>query len=110
MCFKPVLTEAGVGDEGNSHVEGILHLFQDDVLHLFLLFRIDAEVEFVVYLENHFRTDVFSLEALENVDHSHLDDVCSSALNGGIDGITLCKATNGSIGRIDIWQIATSSE
>ena len=63
--FEPVLTEAGVGNEGNGHVEGVLHLFQDDTLNFFLLVRIDAEVEFVVYLENHLALDAFSLETLE---------------------------------------------
>ena len=90
MGFEPVLTEAGISHEGNSHMEGVLHLFEDDVLHLFLLIRIDAEVEFIVYLENHLALDAFSLETIEDMNHSHLDDVCGSALNRGIDGITFC--------------------
>ena len=60
MGFKPVLAKARVGNEGNGHVEGILHLFQDDTLNLFLL-------------------------------HGYLNDVCSSTLHGGIDGVTLCR-------------------
>ena len=66
--LEPVVTEAGVGNEGNGHVEGVLHLFQDDTLYFFFLVRIDGEVEFVVYLQNHFGTNAFCLEALEDVD------------------------------------------
>ena len=102
MCFKPVLTEAGVCHQGHSHVEGILHLFNDDTLHFFLLLRIDREVEFVVYLENHLTLDALGLKAIEDMNHSYLDDIGGSALNRGVDGITLCKATNGSIGTIDV--------
>ena len=85
--LEPVIAKAGVSNEGNSHVEGVLHLFQDDTLYLFLLVRIDAEVEFIVDLENHLALNAFCLEALEDVDHRYLDDVCSSALNGGIDAL-----------------------
>ena len=42
--------------------------------------------------------------------HSYLDDIGSSALNRGIDGITLGKATHGSVLRVDIRQIATTTE
>ena len=108
--LKPVVTKARVGDEGNGHVEGVLHLFQDDTLYLFLLVRIDAEVEFVVYLENHLALDAFSLETLEDMNHCHLDDVGSSALNGGIDGVTFCKTTHHAVGGVDVWQVATTSE
>ena len=98
MGLKPVITEAGVGDEGNSHVERILHFLDDDTFHLFLLLRIDREVEFVVYLENHLTLDALGLKAIEDMNHSYLDDIGGSALNRGIDGITLSKASNGGIG------------
>ena len=104
MGLKPVLTEAGVGNEGNSHVEGVLHLFEDDTLHLFLLFWIDAEVEFVVYLKNHFRADIFTLETLEDVDHSDLDDIGSSALNRGNHGVGSPGIT-GSVLLIIFWSL-----
>ena len=104
VCLKPVLTEAGVGDEGNGHVEGVLHLFQDDTLYFFLLVRIDAEVEFVVYLENHLALDAFSLETLEDMNHCYLDDVGSSTLDGRIDGVTLGKASHHAVGGVDVWQ------
>ena len=48
--LEPVIAKAGVGDEGNSHLEGVLHLLKDDVLYLFFLFGKDREVEFVVDL------------------------------------------------------------
>ena len=110
MGLEPVVAKATVGNEGNSHLEGILHLFTDDVLNAFFLLWIDGEVEFVVYLENHFATDALCLEAIEDVDHGDLDDVGSGALNGGIDGITLSKTTNNAVGRVDVWQIAATTE
>ena len=91
-------------------MEGVLHLFDDDMLYLFFLVRIDAEVEFVVYLENHLALDAFSLETLEDMNHCHLDDVGSSTLDGRIDGVTLGKASHHTIGRVDVWQIAATSE
>ena len=110
MGLEPVVAKARVSDKGYSHVEGVLHLFQDDAFYLFFLVRIDGEVEFVVDLENHLGANVLSLEALEDVDHRYLDDVCSCALNGGIDGITLGKASHHTIGRVDVRQVATTSE
>ena len=32
--LEPVVAKAGVGNEGNSHLEGVLHLFDDDTLYL----------------------------------------------------------------------------
>ena len=110
MRFEPVVAKATVGNEGNGHLEGILHFFDDDVLYAFFFFWINAEVEFVVYLENHLATDAFGLEALEDVDHGDLDDVGSGALNRGIDGVTLSKATNDAVGRVDVRQITTTTE
>ena len=50
MRLQPILAKAGIGDEGNVERKGALHLFEDDGFYLFTLFRVDAEVEFVVYL------------------------------------------------------------
>ena len=97
MGFEPVVAKAGISDEGHSHVESVLHFFKDNVLYLFFLIRIDGEVEFVVYLENHFRTDIFGLETLEDVNHRHFDDVGSGALNRSIDGVTLSKTTHDAV-------------
>ena len=91
-------------------MEGILHFFDDDSLYTFFLLWIDGEVEFVVYLENHLATDALSLEAIEDMDHSHLDDVGSGALNRGVDGVAFSKATNDAVGRVDIRQVTTTSE
>ena len=87
--FEPVVAKAGVGNEGNSHLESILHLFEDNAFYLFFLFWEDGEVEFVVYLENHLAPDALGLKTIKDMNHSHLNDVGSSALNGGIDGITV---------------------
>ena len=110
MGLEPVVAKAGVSNEGNCHLEGVLHLFDDNTLYLFLLVRIDGEVEFVVDLQNHFALDAFGSEALENMDHRHFDDVGSSALNGGIDGVAFSKTTYHAIGRVDVWQVATTSK
>ena len=102
MGFEPVGAKAAVSNEGNGHVEGILHFFDNDVFHFVLFFWIDGEVEFVVNLEDHFTLDVLYLEAIEDVNHCDFDDVGSRALNGGIDSITFCKAANHTIGTIDV--------
>ena len=108
--LEPVGAKATVGNEGDRHLEGVLHLFDDDMLNAFFLFREDGEVEFVVYLENHLATDALSLKALEDMNHGDLDNGGSGSLNGGIDGVALSKTTNGSVGRVDIRQVATTSE
>ena len=96
--LEPVGAKATVGNEGDRHLEGVLHLFDDDMLNVFFLLWIDGEVEFVVNLENHLATDALSLEALEDMNHGDLDDVCSGALNGGIDGVAFSKASNDAVG------------
>ena len=97
MGLEPVIAKAGVSNKGYSHVEGVLHLFDDDTLYLFLLVRIDGEIEFVVDLQDHFALDSFGFEALEDVNHCHFDDVGSGALNGCIDGVTLSKTTHDAV-------------
>ncbi len=107
MGLEPVLAIAGISNQWNAQGEGRLHLFDDDALHLLLFFWVYGEVEFVVHLENHLALDTFSLEAIEDLNHGYLDDISSGALNGGIDGISLSKASNSGIMRIDVWQVAT---
>ena len=103
MCFEPVGTEATVGNEG--HIEGVsvLHLLDDDAFNDLFLLRINGEVEFVVHLQDHLAPDALFPEAVEDTDHGHLDDVGSSALDRGIDGVTLGKATHGGVLRDQRW-------
>ena len=110
MGFEPVLTKAGVCHEGNVQGEGVLHLLDDDMFHLLLFLWIDGEVEFVVYLQDHLTLDALFLEALVDADHRNFDDVCRCALDGGIDGVTLSKTSDGGIVGIDVRQIATTAE
>ena len=110
MGLEPVVAKAGISHEGHSHLEGILHFFDDDMLYLLFFFWIDGEVEFVVNLQDHFTLDSLSFEALEDVNHSHLNDVSSGTLNGSIDGVTLSKTTYDAVGRVDVWQVATTSK
>ena len=110
MGLEPVLTKAGISHQRYIKGEGFLHLFDDDLLHLFLLFWVDAEVQFIVYLQNHLASNAFSLETLMDMNHCHLDDISCCTLDGGIDGISLSKASNCGIMRVNIWQIATTSE
>ena len=91
MRLQPVLAEAAVGYQRDSKREGILHLFEHDALHLLFFFWINGEVQFVMHLKDHLATDALGLEALMDADHRHLDDIGSSALNGGVDGVTLCE-------------------
>ena len=108
--LEPVLSETGIGNERDVQGEGILHLFNHDTLHLFLLLWIDAEVEFVVYLKDHLALDALGLKALENVDHGYLDDIGSCALDRCVDGVALSKAANGGVVGVDIRQIASTAE
>ena len=110
MGFKPVPSETAISDERHRKGEGVLHLFKNDALYLFLLIRIDGEVEFVVYLKNHLTLDALGLKTIEDVDHCHFDDVGSGALNGGVDSIALSKTTYYAVSAVDVWQVATTSE
>ena len=79
-------------------MEGILHLFENDMLYLLFFIRENREVEFVVYLEDHLALDAFGLKTIEDMDHSYLDDVGCCALNRGVDGVTLSKTTHDAVG------------
>ena len=50
MGLQPVVAKARIGYEWHIEGEGVLHFFKDDGLYPTLFFRIDREVEFVVYL------------------------------------------------------------
>ena len=110
MGFEPVVAKAGIGNEGDSHLEGVLHFFNDDMFYTFFFFGENGEVEFVVNLENHLALDAFGLETLVDVNHSYLDDISCCALNGGIDGVTFSETTHDAVGRVDVWQVATTSK
>ena len=64
MCFQPVLSPTAISSQGYLHSVSLFHFLDDDLLYLLSFFRIDAEVQFIVYLEYHFRTDSFIQEAL----------------------------------------------
>ena len=108
MRLQPVLAEAAVGYQWDSKRECILHLFEHDALYLFFLFRIDGEVQFIMHLKYHLASDPLCLEALMDADHGYLDDVSGCALNGGVDGVTFCEASYGSVMAVDIRQIAAT--
>ena len=59
------------------------------MLTIFLFFGQDAEVKFIVYLENHLRTDSLFAEAAVDARHCYLDDVGGTSLDRGVDGIAL---------------------
>ena len=65
-------------------MEGVLHFFDDYTFYLFFLFWIDAEVEFVVYLQDHLRTDALLAETVVDANHGHFDDVCRSHLETAV--------------------------
>ena len=50
MCFQPVSSPTVIGFERDLHAVGAFHFFDDDLLHALFFFRIDTEVQFVVYL------------------------------------------------------------
>ena len=110
MCLKPVFAPSAICFQGDVHAVCFLHFFDDDLLHAFFFFRIDAEVQFVVYLQNHFRQDSLSLEATMDAYHRHLYYIGCRALNRCIYGVALCKATHRGVMGIDVGKIASAME
>ena len=108
--FEPVLAPAAIGNQWYTERIGVLHLLNDDALHLFFLVGIDREVQFVVHLQDHLRTDAFLAETLEDANHRHFDDIGRRALNGCIDGVAFSEVANGGVARVDVGQIATAVE
>ena len=85
MRFKPVFAPTGICYQWHIERVCVLHLFEHNLLHLLFLFRIDAEVQFIVYLKYHFGTDVLASETFEDVYHRHFDDVGGTALDRHAD-------------------------
>lgn len=54
MSFEPVFTPTIVGFQWNRQRKSILHFAYNDILYLFLLVGEYAEIQFIVYLQNHF--------------------------------------------------------
>ena len=59
MSFEPAVAPAGVCNERNTQGEGFLHFLDDDGFYLLPFVRIDAEVEFIMYLKDHPRFQAF---------------------------------------------------
>ena len=89
---------------------GVLHLLFHDGLYPTLLLGHHTEVEFVVHLENHFRTEVFFLKPLVDTNHRHLDDIGGRTLNRRVDGVALGKAPHSGITAVDVGQVAATVE
>ena len=108
--FQPVLSPTGVSNQWDAELASVLHLREDDVLDLVFLFGIDAEVEFVVHLQDHLGAYAFFFEASPDAYHGNLDDVGFRTLNGRIDGIALSEAAHGAVFGIYVRQIASPAK
>ena len=64
--------------------------------------------EFVVHL--HDQLAFHALHLLRHVDHRDLDDVRRRTLNGGVDGVSLCKCTNHGVVAEDVGQGPTATQ
>ena len=113
VCFEPVLAYSTIGDEGDGKSDNALHLLKDNASHLLYLVLGDIEVEFVMHLHNHLRTERFArsgvflgMQTMPDTDHSHLDDVGGSTLDRGINGIALGERTHGGIVGEDVGEVA----
>lgn len=54
MCRKPVVAPSAVGIQWDGQLDGVFHLADDHFLKHVFLFWHDGEVQFVMYLKNHF--------------------------------------------------------
>ena len=113
VCFEPVLAYSTIGDEGDRESDDALHLLEDNATHLLHLVLGDIEVEFVMHLHNHLRTERFArsgvflgMQTMMDTDHSHLDDVSGRTLDRCIDGIAFGKRTHGGIVGEDVGEVA----
>ena len=84
MCLQPVLPFTAVGDQGDLELDGVFHFFQNDLTYFFLLVLADVEVEFVVYLKDHFAFQTFFFETVVDAYHRYLDDVGGATLDGAL--------------------------
>ena len=102
--LQPVPAPAAVRFQGHLHGAGVLHLVDDDFLHSFLFVYGDAEVQFVMHLQYHLGFQAFCGEAAVDAGHGHLDNVCRTALYGGIDGVAFGIAADSGVARVDVRQ------
>ena len=105
MSFEPIVSPTGICYQRYVQLIGILHFLYYDLLYFLFLFWINREVEFVVYLDDHFALDVFRLEAFEDAHHSHFDNVGLGTLDRSIDGIAFGKSTHSAIVTVDVRQM-----
>ena len=108
MSFEPIVSPSGISNQRYVQLIGILHFLYHDLFDFLFLFGINREVEFVVYLDDHFALDVFCLEAVEDAHHSHFDNVGLGTLDRSIDCIAFGKSAHGSVVAVDVRQIAAT--
>lgn len=75
MRFQPVLSPAGIRNQRNLELIGILHFLYHDFLYLLIFLWINREVEFIVYPDDHLTLDALCLESVEDLHRGNLDDV-----------------------------------
>ena len=110
MRFQPVAAPSAVGLERDAEVGSLLHLPDDKLLYPILFLREDAEVEFIMNLENHLALQTLSLHACCHPYHGNLDDVRCRSLYGRVDGIAFRIATHDGVVRVDVGQVTAAAE
>ena len=110
MCLQPVLPFTAVGDQGDLELDGVFHFFQNDLTYFFLLVLADVEVEFVVYLKDHFAFQTFFFETVVDAYHRYLDDVGGATLDRGVDRISFGLTAYDGVVRIDVRQVTFAFE
>ena len=88
----------------------MFHLLDDDPSHRVLFIGRHAEIQFVVYLQDHFRLQPQLSETAVDACHGHFDDVRRAALYGRVDGVAFGIASYGGVARTDVRQETLAAE
>ena len=110
VSFEPVLAPPAISFQRYMHTVCVFHFFDNNFFYTFFFFNGNTEVQFVMYLQDHFRPDAFLGEAAVDADHCHFDDVGFASLYRCVDSVALGKSPNGVVARGDVRQVAATME
>ena len=110
MRLQPRTPHPRLGNQRNRKRERCLHFEFDELAERIDLGRVGVKHQFVVNLKDHGALEAFALKAVVDADHGELHDVGGGALDGRVDRVPLGMAAYGLVPRIDVAQVAATSQ
>ena len=99
---------AAIGHKRNAQGHTLFHFCFYDVDKLLFFGLVQIKNQLVVHLQNHSAVQFFLGYLMGNPNHGDFNHVGGAALNGGVDGVSLCKAPQRAVLCMNVGEVPSS--